>query len=157
MQNQTYELEALFPVEPVPRSDAIVVPFEGDSDRSALRAALSGRKWSSISYVYMRANYPGPISEAFTYLTPRGKAYFLPTFLRICEDHPKKADDLPEVLLGFLVRKSSAKGSARDQTLLLLNGQQRMYFLRFLEARFKDLPGYADQLSTVRDVLQPSD
>src|SRR6266581_8734267 len=76
-------MEQIFPPEPIPRPTVIVEPFEGDSDRAALAAALAAKKWTSITYKYLRRAYPGPPSEAFAYLTPIGQAYFLPAFLRM--------------------------------------------------------------------------
>ena len=84
------------------------------------------------------------------YLTPRGKAYFLPAFLRICQKQPRQADTLPATLL----RDIAKQGQRRDQMLSLLNPQQRAYLLHFLERKFSNLSEYADLLAKAKDVLQ---
>jgi hypothetical protein len=143
------ELEALFPTEPVPKEDALVRPFEGDPDRNSLKRTLSGKKWTSVSYDYIRRYYTGTLGEAFIYLKPEAKAYFLPAFLRICDGCPRKADTLPEVLLSSTISQTAD----RDKMLSLLNAKQRDYLLRFFERTFSEPSGYADQLSIVNTLL----
>src|SRR5437660_9764125 len=80
MNDNLQTLTELFPTEPIPREPSVPV-FEGDTDMTALDRLLSGKRWTSITYGYVRNKYPGPLSEAFCYLTGSGRAYFLPAFL----------------------------------------------------------------------------
>jgi hypothetical protein len=148
--NATHSLTALFPTRPIPRSSEIVVPFEGDSDRSALRAALSGKSWTSITFAYLRQRYPGPLSESFTYLTAKGQAYYLPAFLEMVLDCPDQVDDLPSWILFNLAED----GVRRDEVVSMLDMHQRQYLMGFFEKQFGARSAHTNELAKVRKVLE---
>ena len=133
---------------PVPKPDSIVHPFEGDADRARLKAALSARVWTSITLDYLGRSYGSP-AEALTYLTALGKAYFLPAFIRMCQENPTAADVLPIALLNSLLRPNSD----REAMLRGLTALQKEYFLNFLEGRFSE-PSDTDRLLVPRKLLK---
>jgi hypothetical protein len=128
--------EKIFPTEPVPSPAEIVVPFEGDTDRGALAACLASRKWTSITYEYLRRCYPGPLSEAFTYLTTKGQAYFLPAFIRMCKEQPRGSDALPASIL-FEISRDTPR---RRELLTGLTAEQKRYLLQFFQKFYQPEP-----------------
>jgi hypothetical protein len=131
------DLRALFPTEPIPAQAAIVIPLAGDEDRVALARLLSGKSWPNISYDYLRKNYPGPLSEAFSYLTEQGQAYFLPAFVTMTLEKRVEVDDLPETMLSIL-----AHGSLTER----LSKEQLEFLLQFFQAQFKGNDFYSTDL-----------
>jgi hypothetical protein len=146
----TDSLTALFPPKPIPRPSEIVVPFEGDSDRLALRAALSGKAWTSITFEYLKKNYPGPLSESFAYLTAKGQAYYLPAFLKMVVDSPEQVDDLPGSILFYFAEN----GKRRDELVSMLTVQQKRHLMVFFEKQFGAQSEHRTEVARVRKMLE---
>jgi len=140
-----------FPTDPIPTAQSAVVQFQGDPDRATLSAALSGKRWTTVDFSYLRSKYPGPLSEAFTYLSTIGKLYYVPAFIGMCEQHPELVDDLPDAIAFSITEQSSD----RDEFVKTLTPLQKKLIVSFFEKALASAsPTYAAQIERVRIALK---
>jgi hypothetical protein len=142
------KFEQAFLLNAIPYPKVIVAPYEGDNDRARLRAVLQGKEWQNVTGEYLKSLYPN-LSEAYTYLTPEGQAYFLPAFVKIAQTQPEQADTL-----SFAILSSISRGDSRTSALVdALNRKQREHLMAFFEEQFGGEAHYSQKLDLVRGIL----
>lgn len=102
--NALEQLESLFGSGPPNLAWKLVIPFEADESREETRRFLYKRNWNSLSAKEIRNSLAFPICEIPSMLTPEAFVYFLPAFLRMCEEEPRMVDCLAEATLSCLIR-----------------------------------------------------
>src|SRR5688572_5049835 len=88
------EIEAAFPVDPVPPVDAVTNDHCPECTEIAGR--FFGKQWSQIMVSDLSGN-PGP-----SLLTPAAFRYYLPAMMLRSMESPRELDCLPAALVGAL-------------------------------------------------------
>lgn len=132
--------------------ERVTIPFQDDTNRSQVENEFTGKSWSEVDMLQVNKRIGVPVSEITSIMTDKAFSFFLPTFMSFTDDHPGKADTLPEALLMRIFRDSER---GRNLFSILSNGQKETV-RSFLYRNFGQSKSYRSELNVVSEYLVPT-